>query len=75
MSSVKRRLDRSDLHQPNYWQTRAHEVRVSAARAPDDRTRSIMLGFAEGYERLAKQVEKPDAPPVPELANRLLATA
>ncbi len=73
MHPVKRRSHRSDLQKPKYWQTRADEVRVSAGRTPDDKTRAFMLGFAEGYERLAKQAHKSDA--LPEMTNRLRATA
>jgi hypothetical protein len=49
---------RPKLNSAIYWRRRADDARNHAA-AADGKSRSMMLGFAEGYEKMAKRVEKP----------------
>jgi hypothetical protein len=39
---------------PEYWRDRAEEAWLLAEQMPDARTRAIMVGIAEGYEKLLK---------------------
>jgi hypothetical protein len=45
------------LDNPEHWWSRAEEAKSSAElmRSPD--TKRIMLGIAEGYEKLARHIE------------------
>lgn len=49
---------RTELNSPKYWRDRAECERASAEKAKDDKIRTLMLGFAEGYEKMAHRVEK-----------------
>jgi DNA-binding ferritin-like protein len=42
---------------PNYWLKRAEEARTLADQMTDTETKSIMLGIAKSYEKIAKWVE------------------
>ena len=44
----------SGLHDVEYWLKRAEEARVFAEEMKDVYTKSLMLGIAESYERIAK---------------------
>jgi DNA-binding ferritin-like protein len=37
-----------------YWRKRAEEARTLAEQMKDSHTQSLMLGIAEGYEKIAK---------------------
>ena len=48
----------SQLHDVEYWLKRAEEARTFADEMRDHETKSLMLGIAESYERIAKAYEK-----------------
>ena len=48
----------SELHDVEYWLKRAKEARTFSDEMRDDETKSLMLGIAESYERIAKSYEK-----------------
>jgi DNA-binding ferritin-like protein len=43
---------------PEYWQKRAEEARTLAEQMMDNRTKSLMLGIAASYEKIAKWTEE-----------------
>ena len=43
---------------PEYWRKRADEARAVAVQMMDAHTKAIMLGIAQGYEKLAQQAEQ-----------------
>jgi hypothetical protein len=43
---------------PNYWQMRAREAWSMAAEMTDGHTEAIMVGIAQGYEKIAEWVEQ-----------------
>jgi DNA-binding ferritin-like protein len=43
---------------PEYWQKRAEEARTLAEQMMDTRTKSLMLGIAASYEKIAKWAEE-----------------
>ena len=43
---------------PNYWQMRAREAWSIAAEMTDGHTEAIMVGIAQGYEKIAEWVEQ-----------------
>ena len=45
---------RSRLNDPDYWYSRAEEVRTMAEIMSDPESQRIMFEIAEGYERLAE---------------------
>ena len=45
---------RSRLSDPDYWYSRAEEVRTMAEITNDPESQRIMFEIAEGYERLGK---------------------
>lgn len=49
---------RPKLNQASYWRRRAENARKHAERASDRTSKTMMLGFAEGYEKMAKRIEK-----------------
>jgi DNA-binding ferritin-like protein len=51
-------IPRSALHDVEYWLKRAEEARTFADEMRDPETKSLMLGIAESYERIAKAYEK-----------------
>lgn len=53
-----RRFKRSDLNSPKYWRNLAGSAKENAAQAEDHKVRGMMLGFAEGFERMATRIEK-----------------
>lgn len=44
----------SKLDEVEYWRKRAEEARVLAEEMKDANTKTLMLGIAESYERIAK---------------------
>jgi hypothetical protein len=53
-----RRTKRSDVNVPEYWMKRADDARKTAKDTKDRKVRDAMLGYAQGYERLAQRIEK-----------------
>jgi hypothetical protein len=49
---------RSELNSTKYWRRRAKEARADADQTTDRKLKHMMLGFAEGYERVAKRIDK-----------------
>ena len=48
---------------PEYWQKRAEEARTLAEQMMDTHTKSLMLGIAASYEKIAKwSAERRDEP-------------
>jgi hypothetical protein len=43
---------------PEYWRERAEEARAIAVQMLDARSKSIMLGIAQNYEKLAARAEQ-----------------
>jgi hypothetical protein len=52
------------LDDPEYWQTLAEEARAVAVQMLDARTKAIMLGIAQVYEKLAQSVEQRGGKPL-----------
>jgi DNA-binding ferritin-like protein len=46
-----------------YWRKRAEEARTIAERMTDAHTKSLMLGVAESYEKIAKWAAKSTGEP------------
>lgn len=44
---------------PDYWRDRARILRVKAEVAKDPRTKRMLRGIAEAYDRLAQRLEEP----------------
>jgi len=47
---------------PAYWRARAEESRVMADDMDDPEARRLMLDVAEGYDKIAKQIEVTTSP-------------
>jgi hypothetical protein len=43
---------------PAYWHKRAEEAMVLAERMTDNMTRTLMMGVADDYKRIAEQTER-----------------
>jgi hypothetical protein len=43
------------INNAEHWHSRAEEARVHAEQMHDAKTRALMLGIAESYERLAQR--------------------
>jgi len=43
---------------PKYWQKRAEEARTLAEQMMDTHTKSLMLGIAASYEKIAKWADE-----------------
>jgi hypothetical protein len=54
-------MKRCAVNVPMYWLERAKNARKAAERTNDRKVRDTMLGFADGYEKMAKRVENPRA--------------
>ena len=50
-------LEIPDKPDPQYWRDRARRTCARADRAADPRTKRMLLGVAESYERLAERIE------------------
>jgi len=48
-----RALDKKD--DPKYWRNRAEEARAIAVQMKDARTKAVMVGIAQDYEKLAQR--------------------
>ena len=51
----------SMLNNVRHWQDRAEEARAVAGQLNDGEAKRIMLGIADGYERMAKLAETRNA--------------
>jgi hypothetical protein len=49
------------LHNVRHWQDRADEARAIAGQLNDAEAKRVMLGIADGYERMAKLAETRNA--------------
>jgi hypothetical protein len=50
-------LEIPDKPDPQYWRDRARRTFARADQAADPRTKRMLLGVAESYERLAERIE------------------
>ena len=48
----------SIMHDHKHWRARAEEARAMAEQMPDPEAKRMMLGIAEGYEKLALRAEQ-----------------
>jgi hypothetical protein len=46
------------MNLPDYWHQRAKLARDEADKAGDKKVRRMLLGFADGYDKIAKRIEK-----------------
>ena len=44
-----------DLNDPEYWRSRANEVRAVAVHMTDAHAKAVMLQIAQDYEKLAER--------------------
>jgi DNA-binding ferritin-like protein len=57
------RVTTSLIDDAEYWRKRAEEARALAEQMKDTHTKSLMLGIAESYEKIAKwAAERTDEP-------------
>ena len=47
----------------DYWRSRAEEARAMAASMNDPNSKRVLIGIAEGYDRLAEMAERAAAYP------------
>jgi len=64
------RLLPSLLNNVRHWQERAEEARAVAGQMSDAEARRVMLGIADGYERLAKLAEARNEQPAASSGKR-----
>ncbi len=57
--TLDRPLDRPQVD-ADYWLKRAEDMRADAAKATSPEDRRMLLGFADGYARLAKRIAAQD---------------
>ena len=48
----------SNTDDPDYWRKRAEEARTLAEQMMDTHTKSLMLGIAASYEKIAKWADE-----------------
>jgi hypothetical protein len=51
-------LDRSQVTSASYWLDLARRMRADAEAATDSEKRRSLLGFAEGYAKVAERIER-----------------
>jgi hypothetical protein len=47
-----------DVHNAEYWRSRAEEARAVATQMTDAHTKAVMLSIAQDYEKLAVRAEQ-----------------
>lgn len=47
---------------PEHWRSRAEEARATADQMHDSDSRRVMLGIADGYDKLAARAERRQRP-------------
>ena len=52
---------KSELDSAKYWRRLADNARVSARTLANRKTKGLILGFAESYDRMARNIEKSSA--------------
>ena len=50
-------MRRKPVNVPKYWRERAEGMRTTAVRIADPEAKAIMLGTADGYDKVAQDAE------------------
>jgi hypothetical protein len=48
---------RGRIRDPNYWRERSAELRAHAATTTDRKGKAVLLGTADGYDKIAQSAE------------------
>jgi hypothetical protein len=51
-------IAKMDVHNAEYWRSRAEEARAVAVQMMDHHTKAVMLQIAQDYEKLAERAEE-----------------